>query len=132
MSHMTPNNSPQRPLQSVSLSGKLGLFSDLWSPKVVAELNDYQVKLVKLQGEFVWHQHDHTDELFLCLSGQLRIDLRDSTITLNEGELFVVPKGVEHKPNASEECHVMIIEPRGVINTGDAGSDLTAPNDQWI
>ena len=132
MTKATPDNSPRRNFQSVNLSGKLDLFSDLWNPKVVAELNDYQVKLVKLHGAFVWHQHDHTDELFLCLSGQLRIDLRDSTVTLNEGELFVVPKGVEHKPNAREECHVMIIEPKGVINTGDTGSDLTAPNDQWI
>ena len=129
---MTPSTSPQRTLQGVNLSGKLNLFSDLWSPKVVAELNDYQVKLVKLQGAFVWHQHDHTDELFLCLRGQLKIELRDSTVTLNEGELFVVPKGMEHKPNAREECHAMIIEPKGVINTGDAGGDLTAPNDQWI
>lgn len=117
---------------SVNLNDKLGLFYDFWSPKVIAELNDYQVKLAKLKGEFVWHQHDHTDELFLCLSGQLRICLRDSSVILNEGELFVVPKGLEHKPVADEECHVMIIEPVGVINTGNTDSDLTAPNDQRI
>ena len=117
---------------SISLSGKLGLFSDFWSPKVVAELNDYQVKVAKLKGEFVWHQHDHTDELFLCIKGQLKIELRDATVTLNQGELFVVQKGLEHKPIADEECHVMLIEPKGVINTGDAESDLTAPNDQWV
>ena len=117
---------------SINLRSKLDLFADLWSPKVIAELNDYQVKLVKLQGEFVWHQHDDTDELFLCLNGQLEIELRDSTVTLNEGELFVVPKGVEHKPVAIEECQVMIIEPKGVTNTGDTESVLTAQNDQWI
>jgi mannose-6-phosphate isomerase-like protein (cupin superfamily) len=99
---------------------------------VIAELNDYQIKLVKLHGEFVWHQHDDTDELFLCVSGELKIELRGSTVTLSEGELFVVPRGIEHKPVADEECHVMLIEPRGVINTGDAQSGLTAENDQWI
>ena len=133
----TPNHSlvgTLGPVQrsSINLSDKLRLFSDVWSPKVIAELNDYQVKLVKLKGEFVWHQHDHTDELFLCLRGQLRICLRDTSVILNEGELFVVPKGIEHKPIADDECHVMIIEPAGVINTGDAESELTAPNDQRI
>ena len=117
---------------SINLSQKLSLFAELWSPKVVAELNDYQVKLAKLQGEFVWHQHDDTDELFVCLKGSLNLELRDSTVVLNEGELFVVPRGVEHRPVADQECHVLVIEPRGVVNTGEADSDLTAPNDQWI
>ncbi len=105
---------------------------DFMSGQVIAELNDYQIKVVKLQGEFVWHQHDDTDELFLCVSGELKIELRDSTVTLCEGELFVVPRGIEHRPVADEECHVMLLEPRGVINTGDAQSVLTAENDQWI
>lgn len=116
----------------INLNDKLQLFSDFWSPKVIAELNDYQLKLVKLYGEFVWHQHDNTDELFLCISGELNISLRDASISLKPGELFVVPKGVEHKPMADGECHVLIIEPKGVINTGDIQSNLTAENDQWI
>jgi mannose-6-phosphate isomerase-like protein (cupin superfamily) len=120
------------PQSSINLSEKLHLFTDLWAPKVIAELNDYQVKLAKLHGEFVWHQHDDTDELFLCISGELKIALHDSVVSLNEGELFVVPKGVEHKPIADEECHVLIIEPKDVINTGDTQSALTAPNNQWI
>ena len=117
---------------SINLNNKLGLFSDFWSPRVIAELNDYQVKLVKIFGEFVWHQHEHTDELFVCLSGRLKIEMPDSTVILNEGELFVVPKGVEHRPVADEECHAMLIEPKGLTNTGDVESDLTAPDDQWI
>lgn len=117
---------------SVNIDAKLALISDNWTPKVIAELNDYQIKLVKVQGEFVWHQHDDTDELFLCLSGELRIELRDSTVSLKEGELFVVPRGVEHRPVADEECQLMLIEPRGVINTGDAESTLTAENDRWV
>ena len=117
---------------SVNLDAKLALISDIWTPKVIAELNDYQIKLVKVQGEFVWHQHDDTDELFLCLSGELRIELRDSTVSLKEGELFVVPRGVEHRPVADEECQLMLIEPRGVINTGDAESTLTAESDRWV
>ncbi len=118
--------------KTINLSEKLAMFSDHWAPKVIAELNDYQVKLAKLQGEFVWHKHDHTDELFICVSGQLRIEMKEADVTLNEGDLFVVPKGLEHRPVAEEECHVMIIEPKGVVNTGGAESDLTAPNDEWI
>ena len=116
----------------INLGQKLGLFSDHWSPKVIAELNDYQLKLVKLEGEFVWHSHPDTDELFYCLRGQLRIEFRDDVIKLSEGELFVVPKGVEHRPVAAAECHVLLIEPRGVVNTGTAESELTAEQDQWI
>ena len=116
----------------INLQEKLALFDDTWQPKVIAALNDYQLKLVKLSGEFVWHSHADTDELFLCLAGRFDIEFRDRTVTVREGELCVVPRGVEHKPVAREECHVMIIEPGGVINTGDAASDLTAPNDQWI
>ena len=117
---------------TISVREKLALFNDHWRPKVIAELNDYQIKLAKLQGEFVWHTHDDTDELFICLSGHLRIELPDSTVTLNEGDLFVVPKGMEHRPVADEECQVMLIEPRGVTNTGETESDMTAPKDDWI
>jgi len=120
----------QRP--GINFAQKLTLIQDYWSPKVVAALNDYQVKLAKLKGEFVWHQHDQTDELFICLSGRLRIEMHDASVVLNEGELFVVPKGVPHKPIAEQECHVMIIEPGGVKNTGETESHLTAPNDEWI
>lgn len=119
-------------LQSINLKEKFGLFSEHWSPKVIGELNDYQIKLAKFLGDFVWHRHDETDEMFLCLSGCLTIELRDRTIQVNAGEMYIVPKGVEHKPVAKEECHVLLIEPKGVINTGGAESELTAPNDRWI
>lgn len=116
----------------VNLAEKLARFSEHWSPKVVAEMNDYQFKLAKLKGEFVWHSHADTDEVFLVLSGQLVIELRDGAVALSEGELYVVPRGVEHKPVATEECQVMLIEPRGVVNTGEAGGALQAENDVWI
>ena len=99
---------------------------------MVAELNDYQFKLVKLQGEFVWHAHADTDEAFLVIDGEMEIGFRDRTVTLRAGELFVVPKGVEHITRAARECHALIIEPRGVVNTGDAGGAQTAANDVWI
>ncbi|PWK44423.1 cupin domain-containing protein [Pleionea mediterranea] len=118
--------------KSINLMEKLSLFSEHWSPKVIAEMNDYQFKLVKLKGEFTWHKHEHTDETFLVLKGEMTILLRDKTIKLCENELYVVPKGVEHKPVAEQECQVLIIEPKGVINTGDADSELTADNDVWI
>ena len=118
--------------QSVNLQAKLQKVELPWNPKVVAELNDYQIKVVKLSGEFVWHSHDDTDEMFLCIEGRMEIELRDGRVSLEPGELFVVPKGVEHKPVAHEGCSAVIIEPRGVVNTGDAGGTLTAPNDEWI
>jgi len=110
----------------------LANFFELWSPRVIAEMNDYQFKLVKLQGEFVWHRHDDTDEVFLVVHGEMEIGFRDRDVQLRVGEMFVVPKGVEHITRAKSECHAMIIEPRGVINTGEAGSKLTAENDVWI
>ena len=116
----------------INLSEKLAKFSEHWSPRVVAELNDYQFKLVKLQGEFVWHDHADTDEAFLVIDGEMEIGFRDRTVTLRAGELFVVPKGVEHITRAARECHALIIEPRGVVNTGDAGGAQTAANDVWI
>jgi mannose-6-phosphate isomerase-like protein (cupin superfamily) len=117
---------------AINLKNKLGKFSDLWAPKVVAELNDYQFKLVKLQGEFVWHQHPETDEAFLVLDGEMTIEFRDGGVSLKTGEMFVVRKGVEHRSRAERECKIMVVEPRGVANTGDAGGELTAANDVWI
>ncbi|MEM8964758.1 MAG: cupin domain-containing protein [Acidobacteriota bacterium] len=118
--------------QAINLAAKLTAFSDHWSPRVVAEMNDYQLKLAKIEGEFVWHQHDDTDEVFLVIKGHMRIEFRDGHVDLAEGEMFVVPKGVEHKPIAEKECHIMLIEPRGVVNTGEAGGELTAANDVWV
>jgi mannose-6-phosphate isomerase-like protein (cupin superfamily) len=112
--------------QPISFSSKFGLFQDQWQPKIIAELNDYQFKLVKLQGDFVWHHHEDTDEAFIVIEGNLRIDFRDGTITVSAGEMFVVPKGVEHKPYAEEEVKLLLIEPRGVPNTGDQGGERTA------
>ena len=119
-------------MQKVNFIEKFSKFSDTWSPKVISELNDYQFKLAKLSGEFVWHKHDQTDEAFIVIKGELTINLRDQDIQLKEGELFVVPKGVEHRPVAKEECHVLLIEPSGVVNTGDKSNEMTAENDVWI
>jgi mannose-6-phosphate isomerase-like protein (cupin superfamily) len=110
----------------VDLREKFDLFRDHWSPRHVATLNDYEVKLVKVQGEFVWHTHDDTDELFLVIEGRLTIQLRDGDIVLGPGQLFVVPRGVEHCPRAEEEVKLMLLEPAGVVNTGSAGGVLTA------
>jgi mannose-6-phosphate isomerase-like protein (cupin superfamily) len=117
---------------AINLRDKLALFSEHWSPRVVAEMNDVQFKLAKLQGEFVWHAHADTDEAFIVLDGELAIELRDGVVRLSTGEMFVVPKGVEHRPVAASECCVMLVEPRGVANTGDAGGAYTAPNDIWV
>ena len=116
----------------INLKQKLGKFSDHWSPKVIAELNDYQFKLVKIQGEFVWHNHPDTDEVFIVIEGIMNIEFENETVRLTEGEMLVVPKGVEHKPYAETECKVMLVEPSGVVNTGDSDSELTADNDVWI
>ncbi|MBB4819284.1 mannose-6-phosphate isomerase-like protein (cupin superfamily) [Pseudomonas alcaligenes] len=118
--------------QSINLLHKVSLFSEQWNPKVVAEMNDYQFKVVRIEGDFIWHSHADTDEAFLVLEGQLRIDLRDGAVLLGPGELYVVPKGVEHKPYAEGEVKMMLIEPRGVLNTGEEGGERTAQNDVWI
>lgn len=117
---------------SINLQHKLSLFSEQWTPKVIAEMNDYQFKVVRIEGDFIWHSHADTDEAFLVIEGQLRIDLRDGAVLLGPGELYVVPKGVEHKPYAEREVKVLLIEPRGVINTGEEGGERTAQNDVWI
>lgn len=116
----------------INLADKFTRFSDYWSPRVVAEMNDYQVKVAKFEGEFVWHDHEETDELFLVVSGSMGIELRDGIVHLSEGEMYVVPRGTEHRPFAERECHVLLIEPRGVVNTGDAGGELQADNDVWV
>lgn len=116
----------------INFAEKLSLFSEHWQPKVVAEMNDYQFKVVKLQGEFNWHSHVDTDETFIVLQGELVISLHTGDVTLHAGEMFVVPKGVEHKPIADEECHLLLIEPRGVPNTGDQGGARTADLNVWI
>ena len=118
--------------QAINLGDKFSKFNDHWAPKVIAEMNDYQFKLVKIEGEFVWHDHPDTDEVFICLEGDMSILFRDGKVDLSTGEIFVVPRGVEHKPVAERECRVMLIEPKGVVNTGDAGGEKTAPNDVWI
>ena len=119
-------------MDKINLKDKLSMFSDHWSPKIITEMNDYQIKLVKIKGDFVWHNHEDTDELFLVIKGKMYIEFKDKTIELNEGEMYVVPKGVEHKPYAENECEIMLVEPRGVVNTGNTEGELTASNDVWI
>ena len=118
--------------EPINLQRKFSLFNEQWTPKVVAKMNDYQFKVVKLQGDFIWHDHKDTDETFIVVEGKLRIDFRDGAVHLSAGEMFVVPKGVEHKPYAEHEVKLLLIEPRGVLNTGDEGGDWTAQNDVWI
>ena len=116
----------------INLQEKFSKFSEQWSPKIIAQMNDYHFKLAKVQGEFVWHDHPETDEVFLVLKGRLEIHLRDGVVTLNEGEMYVIPKGVEHRPVAESECHIMLVEPAGTVNTGDVVNEKTAASDVWI
>ena len=116
----------------INLSNKFDLFSDHWSPRVIAEMNDYQFKIAKFEGEFVWHDQKDTDEVFIVIDGEMTIEFRDGSVELSKGEMYVVPKGVEHKPMSQSECKVLLVEPRGVLNTGDSGGDLTADNDKWV
>jgi mannose-6-phosphate isomerase-like protein (cupin superfamily) len=118
--------------KAINLDEKFALFAEQWQPKVIAEMNDYQFKIVKLEGDFVWHDHKDTDEPFIVIDGKLRIDFRDGVVEIGPGEMFVVPKGKEHKPYAEHEVKLMLIEPRGVKNTGEAGGERTAANDVWI
>ena len=119
-------------MKKINLKEKLSKFSDHWSPKIIAEMNDYQFKLVKIKGDFVWHNHADTDETFIIVEGKMKIEFENETVELNEGEMYVVPKGVEHIPCAETECKIMLIEPRGVVNTGNTEGDLTASNDVWV
>src|SRR5471032_745793 len=125
-------STPERVHQPINFAAKLALIHDHWKPRVIAEMNDYQFKIVKIVGDFLWHDHADTDETFIVLEGELRIDFRDGAVTLRAGEMFVVPRGVEHKPYAAEEVRMLLIEPRGVLNTGDKGGERTAQNDVWI
>ena len=118
--------------EPINFRKKLALFSEQWQPKVIAEMNDYQFKVVKFKGDFIWHDHQDTDETFMVIEGTLRIDFRDGAVHVSAGEMFVVPKGVEHKPYAEDEVKLLLIEPRGVLNTGHAGGERTAQNDVWI
>jgi len=117
---------------AINFDDKFNLFTEQWQPKVIAEMNDYQFKIVKLHGDFIWHNHKDTDETFIVMDGVLRIDFRDGSVQVSAGEMFVVPKGVEHKPYAEHEVKLLLIEPRGVLNTGQEGSERTAPNNVWI
>ncbi|MHA2295710.1 MAG: cupin domain-containing protein [Candidatus Hodarchaeales archaeon] len=119
-------------LEKVNITDKFALFNDYWSPKIVTELNDSQVKFVKLLGEFTWHHHETEDELFLVVKGKLLIKFREKDISLDEGELIVIPKGVEHKPIAEEEVHVILIEPKGTINTGNVSDKRTQTQEEYI
>jgi mannose-6-phosphate isomerase-like protein (cupin superfamily) len=116
----------------INLEEKLDKFSEHWSPKIIAQMNNYHFKLVKFQGDFVWHSHANTDEVFIALDGEMSIEFRDGKVALKAGEMFVVPRGVEHKPCAKEECKIMLVEPVGTINTGDAGGELTTEENVWI
>lgn len=127
-------------MEKINLGEKFALFSDYWNPKVVGELNGQQVKLVKVQGEFTWHHHENEDELFLVIQGQLAIEFRDRealpertrTVTLNPGEFIIVPKGVEHKPVAAEEAHIMLLEPVATLNTGNVVNEKTVATLQTL
>jgi len=112
-------------IEKVNLQQKLSLFSEHWSPKIVGELNGQHVKLVKVQGEFTWHHHDNEDELFLVINGALTIKLQDRDILLNEGEFVIIPRGVEHKPVAEQEAHILLLEPASTLNTGNVENELT-------
>ena len=118
--------------QPINLRDKFSKITEQWQPKNIAQMNDYHFKLAKVEGEFIWHDHPETDEVFLVVHGKLEIQLRDGSVTLQEGEMFVVPRGVEHKPVAEQECHILLVEPAGTVNTGDRPGERTAPNDVWI
>jgi mannose-6-phosphate isomerase-like protein (cupin superfamily) len=119
-------------IRAINLKDKLALFDEHWSPRVIAQMNDYYFKLAKIQGEFIWHSHPETDEVFIILKGEMRIEFRDSHTELYEGEMCIVPRGVEHKPVAENECQIMLIEPVGTVNTGDAGGERTKTEVIWI
>ena len=119
-------------MKKINFKSKFSKFTDQWSPKVIAEMNDYQFKLVKIKDDFIWHKHDDTDEVFIVMEGQIFIEFENETVEINEGEMIVVPIGTKHKPYAKKEAKIMLVEPSGVVNTGEKENKLTAPNDQWI
>ena len=119
-------------MKKINLASKYKRITEYWSPKVVAEMNDYQFKLAKIKNDFIWHSHEDTDETFIVIEGKISIEFEDETVELSEGEMIVVPKGKKHRPYADEEAKIMLIEPKGVRNTGDIVSDLTSDDNQWI
>jgi quercetin dioxygenase-like cupin family protein len=119
-------------MDKVNIKQKFSLFKEYWTPKILGELNGNYVKIFKAKGEFVWHQHENEDEFFLVIKGQLKIKLRKGEITLNEGEFFIVPKGTDHFPYAEEEAHILLFEPKQVINTGQTASEKTVEKPEWI
>ncbi len=119
-------------IKVVNLADKFALLKEQWDPKIIAQLNDYHLKIARIQGEFIWHSHPETDEVFLVVEGELTIHLRGGDLDLNRGELCVIPKGVEHKPAAEKECQILMVELAGTVNTGDAGGARTIENTEWI
>tara|TARA_B100000214_G_C23651920_1_gene483336 strand:- start:209 stop:580 length:372 start_codon:yes stop_codon:yes gene_type:complete len=119
-------------MEKINLFEKFSKFTEHWEPRVIAEMNNYQFKLVRIKGDFIWHNHPDTDETFIVIQGNMKIQFKNSIVEIGEGEMIIVPKGVNHKPIAEDECLVMLVEPRGVVNTGEKVSDYTAPNDVWI
>jgi mannose-6-phosphate isomerase-like protein (cupin superfamily) len=117
---------------AINLHEKLSKFSEHWSPKIIARMNDCHFKLVKFRGEFVWHEHTDTDEAFIVIDGEMVIHFRNDNVPVKKGEMIVIPKGVQHKTSAQDECQAMLVEAAGTVNTGDAGGDKTAPTDSWI
>ncbi len=117
---------------AINFHDKFAKFSEHFAPRIIAQMNNYHFKLVKAEGDFVWHSHAETGEAFMIVNGKLTIEFRDGAVDLEAGEMFVIPKGVEHKPFAAKECHVLLIEPAGTINTGNAGGELTADDNLWI
>jgi mannose-6-phosphate isomerase-like protein (cupin superfamily) len=119
-------------IKKINIAEKFSLFSEIWVPKIIAELNNDYIKLDKFRGEFLWHKHDEEDELFLVVKGNITVKLRDGDVHVSEGEFIVIPKGVEHKPTAEKEAHVVIIEPKNALNTGDVQDDMTLTKLDWI
>jgi len=119
-------------IEKIVFAEKLALFQDLWSPKIVAQMNAVHFKLARIKGEFVWHSHPETDEVFIVIEGEFEMELQEKTLHLKAGEMCVIPKGVEHRPAAMDECVVLLVEPAGTVNTGDAGGERTAAHDEWI
>ena len=119
-------------MEKVNLDQKFTLFNEQWKPKIVGELNGQHVKLGKIEGFFVWHQHENEDELFLVVKGQMRLEFRDSTVDIDEGEFIIVPRGIEHRPVADGECHILIFEPTSTLNTGNVQDEFTVIEPEWI
>ncbi len=118
--------------KKINIKQKFSKLSEYWSPKVLAEMNDYQFKIAKIKGEFIWHNHKETDEVFIIIEGDMKIEFHDRVLDLSEGDLYVVSKGEEHRPSAEKECKIMLVEPKGTRNTGNKKNTLTVENDLWI